>query len=168
MDDIVDLVSRSDDDLRALVAELEAEHTVDLLVARREQRDVFEAVAAAFSGVRAFQIHDPVDARVDRRNVVRPARLDENRSPGIAERGHERQDIPLKERLAARDLDQRAVERQNLREDLVKRSLFPFEERILRVAIRAPQVATGQPDKYTREPGPRALALDRLVDFVDF
>ena len=40
-------------------------------------------------------------------------------------------------------------------------------EGVRRVAVDAPQVAGGQPDKDARQPGERALALEAAIDLVD-
>src|SRR6266404_367878 len=52
-------------------------------------------------------------------------------------------------------------------DNLLQRLLFPFVKRVLGVAIIAAQIAERQPHKNTTLPGPGALALDRLIDFVD-
>ena len=52
-------------------------------------------------------------------------------------------------------------------DNLLQRLFFPFVKRILRVAIITAQIAERQPHKSTTLPGPAALALDRLINFVD-
>ena len=42
-----------------------------------------EQVALDFAAAGRFQIHDPMDARIDRRNVVRAAGFEQHRLAGI-------------------------------------------------------------------------------------
>jgi len=73
----------------------------------------------------------------------------------------------LQERFAASDLDQRTTETADKFDNLIQRLLFPFVERVFRVAIIAAQIAKSQPHENTPLTRPRALTLDGLVNLVN-
>src|SRR5438477_3711042 len=73
----------------------------------------------------------------------------------------------LQQRLAAGNLNERTIKRCDKIDNLLQRLFFPFVKCVLGVAIIAAQVAERQPHKSTTLPGPGALALDRLINFVD-
>jgi hypothetical protein len=52
-------------------------------------------------------------------------------------------------------------------EDVVERLLAALGEGIRSVAIRAAEIAGGEPDKNALQPGEGAFALEAQVDFVD-
>ena len=136
-------------------------------VALREMRDVAPQIARAFAAAGRFQIHDAMHARIDRRDVVRAAGFDEHGAAGVAERGHQREHVFLQQRLAAGDLDERAVEREHLGEHLGHGAFVAFVKGVFGVAVGAAQVAESQPHEDAAPARPGALALDGLVDFVD-
>src|SRR5262249_35866536 len=74
--------------------------------------------------------------------------------------------VRLEQRLAAGDLDERAVKRVNFRDDLLDRHLPAARERVRRIAPAAAQVAGGKPDEHARTSRVRRLTLGRPVDFV--
>ena len=48
-----------------------------------------------------------------------------------------------------------------------QRSFGAFTKRICRVAVGAPQITSGEPDKNARQPGKGAFALQAEIDFID-
>jgi hypothetical protein len=73
----------------------------------------------------------------------------------------------LQQRLAARELDDLALEPLHLGDDVVDGHLAAAGEGVRRVAPAAPQVARGEPHEHARPADVRRLALDGDVDFVD-
>ena len=55
----------------------------------------------------------------------------------------------------------------NFFQDFRERSFFTFGEGIRGVAIRAAQIAGGEPDENARQPGKGAFALQAQINFVD-
>ena len=94
------------------------------------------------------------------------ARFDEHDAAGVAERGHEREHVFLEKRLAAGDLDEWAIDGEQLGEDVVHGAFGAFVKRVFRVAIGAAQVAKSQPHKDAPLARPGTLALDGFVNFV--
>ena len=129
--------------------------------------DVRPKVFFHFAAPWRFQIHNPVHARIDVRNVVRTAGLEKNGVPGVRQHRHQQQNIFLQKRLAAGDLNQRTIEATDKIDNRIQCLLFPFVERVFRVAIIAAQIAKSQPDESTALSRPRALPLDRLVNLVN-
>jgi hypothetical protein len=115
----------------------------------------------------AFQVHDPVDARVDGRDVVGAARLDEHGAARVAEARHQGVDPLLQKRFAARDLDQPAWVLHYFCEDFVDRAPFALVKGVFGVAVGAAQIAAGEPDEDTGLPGKGALALDAVENLID-
>src|SRR5690349_170040 len=56
---------------------------------------------------------------------------------------------------------------RNFRQNSSQRLFLPFRERVCRVAIRAAQIAGGQPNKYARQARKGALTLQAEVNLVD-
>lgn len=137
------------------------------LVPLPQMRNVRVKIASALAARRRLQIHDPVHPRIDRGNVMGPARFQQHRQSSVAQHLQQRDASRLHQRLAPRDLDQRTPERLHLPQDFLQLHLLPLIKGILRVAIRAAQIAKSQPHKHAGQPRPGALALHRLVDFVD-
>ena len=69
-------------------------------------REVFKTVACHLAAAGAFQIHDAADARVNFRNVMRAAGLDEDGEAGVAELRHQWDGVFLQERFAAGQFDE--------------------------------------------------------------
>jgi hypothetical protein len=69
------IFSRTDDELH--------------LVAPSEVLDVREKIASALAAAWRFQIHDPINPRVDPRDIVRAARLEQYRLSRIGQHRHE-------------------------------------------------------------------------------
>lgn len=82
------------------------------LVGRFESLEVGPAIGFTFAAIRAFQVHDDVDAWIDRSDIVSAAGLQQHCPSRIGNASHERQHIGLKQRLAAGDFDERAVVRK--------------------------------------------------------
>ena len=129
--------------------------------------DVRVEIAGALATGRGLEVHDAVHAQIDRRDVVRSGSFQQDVEPGIAEHGEERDAVGLQQRLAARHLDQRAAETADFLHNLLERHFVSFVEGVFRVAISAAQVAESEAHEDTGQTGPSALALHRLVDFVD-
>jgi hypothetical protein len=85
----------------------------------------------------------------------------------IAQDRHQREDVLLQERFAAGDLDQRTVKFFDSIGNFAQRHLLAIVKRVFGVAVTAAQIAERQPDKDTALTRPGALALDRLIDFID-
>jgi hypothetical protein len=55
----------------------------------------------------------------------------------------------------------------NFFQNFRQRLFFAFGEGVSRVAIRAAQIAGGEPDENARQTGEGAFALQAQIDFVD-
>ena len=108
-----------------------------------------------------------MDARIDFRNVVRTAGLEKHSVAGIAQDGHQRQNILLKQRLATRDLDKGTPKRRYRIHNLFESLLFAFVKRVLGIAIVAAKIAEGHTHKHARSPHPGALSLNGVINFVN-
>src|SRR5437762_9717118 len=93
-----------------------------------------------------------MDARIDFRNVVRTAGLEKHSVAGIAQDGHQRQNILLKQRLATRDLDKGTPKGRYRIHNLFESLLFAFVKRVLGIAIVAAKIAEGHTHKHARSP----------------
>ena len=65
------------------------------------------------------------------------------------------------------ELENGAASSSNFCQNFRQRFFFAFSESISRVAIRAAQVARGEPDENARQAGKGAFALQAQIDFVD-
>jgi hypothetical protein len=81
-----------------------------------------------------------VDARVHALERNQPAGLEQDGLARIREEGHEAKRLRLEERFAARQFDERAVEREDLPENLLQRSRGTFLFAAVRAAITIAQV----------------------------
>ena len=96
-----------------------------------------------------------------------PAGFEHHDMAAVEELLHQRIDVRLQQRLAARDLDIWQPMASTCCHHVIHADLAPFVKRVRRVAPRAPEVAGGQPDEHARPAGVSRLALDRVEDLVD-
>ncbi len=136
-------------------------------ITRGEMVDVRPKIFVHFAAARRFQIHDPMDARIDLRDIVGAAGFEQNRITGIAQHRHQRQHIFLEQRLSTGDLDQRTATRGHRFYDLAQSFFLSLVKRILSIAIVAAQIAECQPHEHTGSSYPRAFTLNRVIDFVN-
>src|SRR5438105_9025400 len=115
----------------------------------------------------ALHIENRYDLLGDACGAAMAAGFEQHRAAAIDQRLHERIDVLLQQRLAAGDLDERAVEAVDLLEHLIDRVLAALVKRVRRVAPRAAQVAGGEAHEDTRTPGVAGLALHRIEDLVN-
>ena len=130
-------------------------------------RDVGKQIAFDLAAAGSFQVHDPVHARIDLRNIVRAACLKQDGATGVRQQRHQGQDIFLQERLAAGDLDQLAIVAGNRAHDFTERFLFTLVKGVFRVAIGTAQIAKSESDENAGQPCPGAFPLHREVNLVD-
>jgi hypothetical protein len=107
------------------------------LITTVQKRDIRIEILAVLATRGRLQIHDSVHARVDSGDVVRTAGLDEHRSICIANCGHQRKNVSLKQGFSSGDLDQRAREGHHISKHLIERFPDPLIKGIFRVAVAA-------------------------------
>ena len=137
------------------------------LVPRAEELQVLEVVARLHARAGAFHVDDLEDARVDAVERDVPPRFDEHGVSQVAERGGERIEPLLLERLSSRELDERRAQALDLREDLVQPHGLPALERVRAVAPDAAQAAARQAHERAGEARERGLALKAAEDLGD-
>jgi len=118
---------------------------------------------------------------------MRAAGFQEHGVARVAERCHQRQSISLKERFTASKFDERKPiyrlsrslrdgrlgsvrSRQTIdfTEDFRHFHFPALGESIRSVAIRAAQIAGGQPDENARQTSKGAFPLQAQIDFIDY
>ena len=140
--------------------------------------EVGQVIALSLAAAGAFEIHDSMNAFIGFAEIVGAAGFEKDRQAGIAELGHEREDIGLEEGFAAGEFDEGQSltcgvalewpgELENALENRAEFKTLAFGERIRGIAVRATEVASGEADKNTGPPGPGTFALDTEVDFID-
>lgn len=102
--------------------------------------------------------------RIDRRNIDSAAGLKEDRIPGIAQSGHERETLSLDKRFPSGDLHEAAPIGVHLRQGLVDRALVPPIKGIVGIAPGAAERASGQSYKHTRLSSVARLTLNAIED----
>ena len=114
-----------------------------------------------------FDVHDGDDRlwNIIERNVA--AGLEQDFVSALEQPLHERIDLLLQQRFAARDLDELRLVAIDLREHVVDRDLPAAGKRVWRIAPPAPEIAGGQADEHARTADVRRFTLDRKVDLVD-
>jgi hypothetical protein len=105
--------------------------------------------------------------RIDRRNIDGAAGLKQDRIPGIAQSGHEREALGLGKRFSSSDLHEAASIGVHLRQDLIDRALVPSIKGIVGIAPGAAERASGQPHKHTGLSDIARLALNAMEDLGD-
>src|SRR5690606_1014592 len=124
-------------------------------------------VPGLLAGAGALEVHDLVDARVERRDVDGAGGFYQHGVAAFEQQLGEAEGVAVDERLAAGELDERRAELRDAVEDLVERHALAAVERVLGVAPYAAQGAAGQPHERARQPRPGALALDGVEDLRD-
>ncbi len=129
-------------------------------ITRGEMINVRPKIFVHFTAARRFQIHDPMDARIDFRDIVGAARFEQNSITGIAQHRHQRQHIFLEQRLATCDLDQSTAKPCDRIYNLVQSLFLSFVKGVLGIAIIAAQIAECEPHEHTGLSYPRAFTLN--------
>ncbi len=132
-----------------------------------EPRDVGPQVAVGHPAAGTFQVHDQNGPRVHRRDVERAAGLDQDRVAAVGQRGDQRMDLRLGQRLAPCDLDQPTPVVLDFGDDARETAFSPSVKRIGGVAPRAAQGTSGQSDKHTETTGVGGLPLNAEKDFSE-
>jgi len=113
-----------------------------------------------FTAAGRFQIHDPMDAWIDLRDIVGAAGFEQNSITGIAQPRHERQHVLLEQRLASGNLDQRTTKPCDRIYNVVQSLFLSPVKGVLGIAIIAAQIAECEPHEHTGLSNPRAFTLN--------
>jgi len=154
-----------------------ADNELDFVDALQET-DVFPAVAGDFAAAGALQVHDSMNAPINRFEVVGAAGFEQNGKARITQPFHQWNGVGLQERFAARQFDQwqtrsgfglceRLGQPENLGLYFRQRHAMPFAESIGSVAIRTAQVAGRQPDEHAGKTREGAFALLTHVNLIN-
>lgn len=149
-----------------LVVSAVGNHEFDLVV-RAEALQVSPEVVSRHSAFRALDVVNQHGPLVDRRDVYASPGLNQDLFAGVEELFDENMNTGLKERLAARDLDQAGRIPVDLLEDLADGHILAFREGVGGIAVPAAQIAAREPDKGAGAPGMGRFPLQTVEDFVD-
>src|ERR1044071_3627805 len=131
---------------------------------RPQMLEVLPAILVAFARAGTLDVENDLRARIDRRDVDRSRRLDQHFESVIAEPLDQLERFRLRQRLAARHLDELAAVALHAIEHFVDRHPLATSERVLRVAPHAAEIAAGEAHEDAGTSGVRRLALDRIED----
>jgi hypothetical protein len=137
------------------------------LVLRCQQLEILPVHPGCLAAAGTFHVDDPDDAGWHVPDAHVTACFQHHRTSRLKQLLHQRVNVALKERLAARNFNQVAAVLLHLRHDRSDAHLRPFSEGIRRVAPGTPEVARREADEHAGPPRVGRLPLDGMEDFIN-